>query len=227
MKISTITGLIILALTLLFIYGASILSYLFTPQEIDISPLLLITSLLINMVILCGSSILGNMLFYNSTLYSSLKNLYFTKKKIGYNFLLGFSSALITLFLLGIIFYLLTQTGYNIPENPLGEQITEILTIPLLIMIPLISAVSEEIFFRGFLQPKIIHITTPLLGIIITSILFGFAHISYGNPLQIIIPFFIGILFGILIVKTKNILAPITAHFFFNFIQLSLTYFSQ
>jgi membrane protease YdiL (CAAX protease family) len=226
MKIGTITGLIILSATLLFLYGLSLLSYLFPPEEIDISPLLLITSLLINMVILCGSSLLGNMLFYSSSLYISFKKLFFTKKKIGYSLFIGFFSALITLFILGILFYFLSLTGFTPPENPLGEQIMESLTVPLLFIVPLLSSVSEEIFFRGFLQPKIIHFTTPPLGIIITSILFGIAHISYGNPLQVIIPFFIGILFGVLIVKTKNIIAPITAHYFFNFIQLTLTYFS-
>jgi membrane protease YdiL (CAAX protease family) len=117
--------------------------------------------------------------------------------------------------------------GYTPPDNPLSENIAEILTVPLVILIPLLSSISEEIFFRGFLQPKLMDLTTPLIGIIITSILFGFAHLAYQNPLQIAIPFFIGLIFGFLLIKTKNILAPISAHYIFNFIQLALTYFSQ
>jgi len=167
------------------------------------------------------------MLFYGSNLYISLKNLYFTKKNIGYSIFIGSVSALTILFFLAVIFYILMHIGYTPPDNPLSENIAEILTVPLVILIPLFSSISEEIFFRGFLQPKLMDLTTPLIGITITSILFGFAHLAYQNPLQIIIPFFIGLIFGFLLIKTKNILAPISAHYIFNFIQLALTYFSQ
>ncbi len=226
MKMGKVTGYLILAATLIFLYGLSILSFLFSSSEINFSASLLLSSLLINMIVLCGSSILGNMLFYSSSLYTSLKNLYFTKKNIGYSILIGSSSALIILFFLGLIFYILIQIGYTPPDNPLSENIAEALTVPLVILIPLLSSISEEIFFRGFLQPKLMGLTTPLIGIILTSILFGFAHLAYHNPLQIVIPFFIGLIFGLLLIKTKNILAPISAHYLFNFIQLALTYFS-
>lgn len=222
-----VTGYIILAATLIFLYGLSLLSFLFPSSKIDFSASLILSSLLINMIVLCGSSILGNMLFYGSNLYISLKNLYFTKKNIGYSIFIGSVSALIILFVLAVIFYILMHIGYTPPDNPLSENIAEILTVPLVILIPLFSSISEEIFFRGFLQPKLMDLTTPLIGIIITSILFGFAHLAYQNPLQIIIPFFIGLIFGFLLIKTKNILAPISAHYIFNFIQLALTYFFQ
>jgi len=227
MKMGKIIGYLILTATLIFLYGLSILSLLFTSPAIDFSASLLISSLLINTVILCGSSILGNMLFYSSNLYTSLKNLYFTKKNIGYSIFIGSSSAFIILFFLGLIFYIFIQIGYTPPDNPLSENIAEALTLPLVIVIPLLSSISEEIFFRGFIQPKLMGLTTPIIGIVITSFLFGFAHLAYNNPLQIVIPFFIGLIFGFLLIKTKNILAPISAHFFFNFIQLALTYFSQ
>lgn len=227
MKIGKVTGYIILAATFIFIYGLSLLSFIFSSSEIDVSGFLILSSLLINMIVLGGSSILGNMLFYSSNLYMSLKSLYFTKKNIGYSVLIGFVSALSILFFLGLLFSILIYMGYTPPDNPLSENIAEILTVPLVIFIPLLSSISEEIFFRGFLQPKLIGITTPLIGIVITSALFGFAHLAYQNPLQIVIPFFIGIIFGFLLLKTKNILAPISAHYFFNFIQLALTYFSK
>jgi membrane protease YdiL (CAAX protease family) len=166
------------------------------------------------------------MLFYSSNLYASLKKLYFNKINIGYSIVIGSFSAILTLFFIGLIFYLLIQIGYMPPNNPLGERIAEKLTLPLVFIISFLSSVSEEIFFRGFLQPKLIRLTTPLFGIVITSALFGFAHIAYHNPLQIVIPFCIGIIFGFLLLKTKNIIAPISAHFFFNFIQLALAYFS-
>jgi len=74
-----------------------------------------------------------------------------------------------------------------------------------------IIAVVEEILFRGVLQ------TT--FGLIFTSLVFAVAHIRYLHKwvlflTVVLLSFFLGWLF----LMTENLLVPITAHFFIDFI---------
>lgn len=85
-----------------------------------------------------------------------------------------------------------------------------------IVAIPLVAAVTEEIFFRGFLQPRV--------GLWASSVLFGVVHIGYGTVLQVVAPFLLGLLFAFLYLKTKTLWAPIAGHFAFDFVQLTLLY---
>jgi len=98
------------------------------------------------------------------------------------------------------------------------------LDVVLLIAVPFLAAVSEETFFRGLLQMEVARWKGQPLAIVLTSMLFGLAHLSYGHPLQILVPFLLGIVLAYLMMKTKNIMAPMAAHFTFNFIQLAIAY---
>ncbi|MCK4908571.1 MAG: CPBP family intramembrane metalloprotease [Planctomycetes bacterium] len=76
------------------------------------------------------------------------------------------------------------------------------------------SAVGEEIFFRGAIQPH--------LGLIITSLLFGLLHFPVNKKL---IPWTVfavgmGFLLGGLYLTTGSLVAPIITHFLINFINL-------
>lgn len=85
-----------------------------------------------------------------------------------------------------------------------------------IVAIPLVAALTEEVFFRGFLQPRV--------GLWASSVLFGIVHIGYGTVLQVVAPFLLGVLFAYLYLKTKTLWAPIAGHFAFDFVQLTLLY---
>lgn len=78
----------------------------------------------------------------------------------------------------------------------------------------LVSAISEEIFFRGILLQEI--------GIIISSLLFGMLHI--GSNIKFLIWTFhaivFGFLFGFLFLLTGTIISPIITHFTINYYNL-------
>ena len=217
---------ILVGFTFFFIYGSIFLSSVVSPSTIKLTPLLLLLSLSVNMIIFCGIAILGNILIYDINFEGSFRELFFSREKIVFSLVTGVSFSFFVIIGLAFIFTLLHYGGISLPENPLGDEIAESITLPLLFLVPLLSSISEEVFFRGFLQPKLINGTTPLLGITFTSILFGIAHFSYGNPLQVFIPFLLGLGFGFILFKTKNIIAPISAHFTFNFIQLAIVFVS-
>lgn len=76
------------------------------------------------------------------------------------------------------------------------------------------TSVTEEIFFRGFLQPRI--------GLVAQAVIFGLAHLSYLHVVEILVTFTLGLLFGILYLRTRNLWAPIAGHFTFNLVMLLL-----
>lgn len=100
------------------------------------------------------------------------------------------------------------------PPNELVQDLARVITWPLVITLAIVSGTTEEVFFRGFLQNRV--------GIVPTNILFGFAHLSYGTPLQVIIPLALGFLFSALVVRTRSLTPAIVAHMLFNGIQLGL-----
>lgn len=81
----------------------------------------------------------------------------------------------------------------------------------LLLSLPV--AIGEEVFFRGALQP--------VLGLIPVSLLFAGLHAQYGFTPALFAIFITSLVFGLLAQK-RGLLAAITGHFAFNFVQLAL-----
>lgn len=78
----------------------------------------------------------------------------------------------------------------------------------------LMSALAEELFFRGFLQPR--------LGLAATAVLFGLVHIPHRRSQ---IPWTVGAIamgfvLGLLYDWRAGILAPTVAHFTVNYFNL-------
>ena len=83
-----------------------------------------------------------------------------------------------------------------------------------IVVFAVLSAVAEEMFFRGAIQP--------ILGITITSIVFGILHIAPGRkflpwPFQAIA---MGFAFGGLYWLAGDLSAPVMAHFTINYQNL-------
>lgn len=74
------------------------------------------------------------------------------------------------------------------------------------------SSLSEEVLFRGFLQPRI--------GMLGQAAVFAIAHLSYVNVVEIVVTFGLALLFGFLYKRTGSLWAPIAGHFAFNLLNL-------
>lgn len=121
-------------------------------------------------------------------------------------------------FLLGLALSALREAGvFEEDPSQVLPQIQSALDWRLLVLLPLVSGLTEEVFFRGFLQPR--------LGLLPASLLFGLVHIGYGTILQVVAPVILGLLFGALYQRTRTLWAPIAAHSSFNFFQLLLLYY--
>lgn len=91
----------------------------------------------------------------------------------------------------------------------------------LIIFMCLTAAIVEEFLMRGYIQPRIEKIyNNPTAGVIISSVLFGILHSTYGTLGQVLGPFFIGLVFALFYKRYSNIKILIICHFMIDFISL-------
>lgn len=147
---------------------------------------------------------------------------------------LGFYSTNTKLCLLSSMFMLIAVPGINLiaslnAQIPLPEwmiameqkasDITEALLVVNrfdiflfnILMVAILPAIGEELFFRGSLQPLVSRLVkSNFWGIFITSALFSAIHFQF----QGFIPrFLLGMIFGYLFVWSRSIWVPIVVHF--------------
>jgi membrane protease YdiL (CAAX protease family) len=90
-----------------------------------------------------------------------------------------------------------------------------------LLLVAIMSGIGEELLFRGVLQTSITQwfggeTRGIIIGIAITSLLFGLVHPI--NKLYVFLCFVIGIYLGLLFVWTGNLIVPIIIHSLYNFV---------
>src|SRR5207253_1334176 len=85
-----------------------------------------------------------------------------------------------------------------------------------LAMIGLIAGVTEEMFFRGFLQPWLSELWCPWAGIAAASVVFGLFHPI--TVLYAVWAVFVGAGLGIVVHCRENLLPAIVAHGVYDFV---------
>jgi membrane protease YdiL (CAAX protease family) len=90
-------------------------------------------------------------------------------------------------------------------------------------LIAVLAGVGEELLFRGVLQSLIGQWTTPMMGLYITSLLFGLVHAL--SKLYFFLATAIGLCFGALVLQYNDLVAPMVAHSLYDF--FALTYLSR
>jgi membrane protease YdiL (CAAX protease family) len=99
-------------------------------------------------------------------------------------------------------------------DNPTALDIAKSVTLPGAFALAAASALGEEIFFRGFLQPRI--------GLVATALVFSLAHFSYASAGEVIAVLILAFAMGLLYKRTGNLWATIATHFTFNLVNLVL-----
>jgi uncharacterized protein len=115
----------------------------------------------------------------------------------------------------GALLYRLLPALRRISDE-LAPHIVDGATKRNLVLVSVFSGVGEEAFFRGALQP--------VLGIMVTSILFGVLHVGPDRRYLVWTLWAVGagFLFGFLYEWTGGLLAPMTAHVLHNAATLLL-----
>jgi membrane protease YdiL (CAAX protease family) len=107
---------------------------------------------------------------------------------------------------LGLIEYAILGNNPAIPNASASELIR--LSIIMIFFVALV----EELLFRVLLQPQLIERSGALVGIIISSVLFGAVHAIYGNVYELFFTAGAGVVFGVAFYKTKNLPFVVTMH---------------
>ncbi len=95
--------------------------------------------------------------------------------------------------------------------------------IPFLLFTAATAGVVEELIFRGYLQPRLeMLFKNSWAAIIVSALLFGLLHITYGTLSNVVIPIFIGLVFAWYYKKYRNIKVLIACHFLIDTISLFL-----
>jgi membrane protease YdiL (CAAX protease family) len=182
-------------------------------------------------LIVIASFIIVPFLWYHLVNRLKLKEILNRIKLVGRNidkaFLWGMLAAaafFILVFLIEVILISMGQKPSDLSNIPDIQRIFSPLTMFILVGI---QPVGEEIFFRGFIYEKIEGHSGGLVAIVITSLLFGIAHMGYGKVFPVLMPVLMGLVLGLIVYKTKNLYSAIIAHITFNLTSLFLAYFSQ
>jgi len=100
--------------------------------------------------------------------------------------------------------------GFNDQQN-VSDKIAG-LPLAILALAALFAPVSEELFFRGLLSPR--------FGAVLSSLVFGIVHFTYGSAVEMLGAFFIGIVLALTFRKSKSITPCILAHMIYNIIAI-------
>jgi membrane protease YdiL (CAAX protease family)/5-hydroxyisourate hydrolase-like protein (transthyretin family) len=84
--------------------------------------------------------------------------------------------------------------------------------IELSIVMIFFVALVEELLFRSLLQQTFVQRSGPVVGILITSIIFGVMHSGYVNGYELLFAFGAGLVLGVAFYKTKNLPFVVTIH---------------
>ena len=139
----------------------------------------------------------------------------------------GIATAVFMIIFVAIIGSILYSMGINEENLSNVSELAENLSLIGMLFIILFQSIGEEIFFRGFLLEKLESYAGATVAILISSVLFGLAHLSYGKIYPAVMPMVMGVLLGYAVIKTKNLYAAIIAHMLFNLTSFILYLFAQ
>lgn len=85
----------------------------------------------------------------------------------------------------------------------------------------LFQAGTEEVYFRGWLQPALVRRWGEPAGLLVATAAFAALHVVGGTraPLALVNLFLGGLLFGLLALRTRGLAAPAAAHFGWNWAE--------
>ncbi|RQO33853.1 hypothetical protein DBR39_23070 [Chryseobacterium sp. KBW03] len=154
------------------------------------------------------------------------KSTFLLKKEEKYSAVFYIKAILCLYFICSVGGALLNVMIQLLVQEKISEKLFELTSIFkndyfLIIFTCFTAGAVEEFLMRGYIQPRIEKLyNSPFLGIFVSAILFGILHSTYGTIGQVVIPFFIGVVFAMFYKLYSNIKILIICHFMVDFISL-------
>jgi membrane protease YdiL (CAAX protease family) len=138
------------------------------------------------------------------------------KKNLDQAIIWGIIGAVLGFFVVILIGLVISMLGVNIDDASNIKDLELFFSVPTMLILITFQPIAEEIFFRGFLFDKLNGLTGLYPAAIISSVLFGLAHLSYANIYPAVMTAIVGVILALLVIKTKNLYSAIIAHILFN-----------
>ncbi len=78
------------------------------------------------------------------------------------------------------------------------------------------TGVSEEVIFRGILLRRAVEFLGNYKGLFLTTIVFAVLHLFYRSPADFVFVFFVGLFYGVVVLRTRSLWGVIVSHTFDN-----------
>ncbi|MCL2846644.1 MAG: CPBP family intramembrane metalloprotease [Firmicutes bacterium] len=126
------------------------------------------------------------------------------------------------LFIAAFFLELFVLAGYSPPEVVAESAVDGFgMYILAVIAVAVMPGIVEELCFRGTIQREYERRFGVVISIIASSVLFSLIHMS---PQQTVAQLFMGILWAVVYLRTRNMTYPILMHFLNNFIVVTIMY---
>lgn len=182
---------------------------------------------------LINNDVVANLIFYIATAVAGLGLvwLYLRRNNVGWQMVgwrkFSWRQALIYLIIIAVLFLIgiglllalvaLLVPGFNADQSQTNEFTGQTIAHPLVTLLALvvIPPIIEETVFRGFIFPAFAKKLGTIWGAVISSILFGFAHLQ-GNVS--VYTFVLGLLLCFMYVRLKSIFPGMALHMLNNYL---------
>lgn len=150
-----------------------------------------------------------------------LYSLFWQRPKISFqprSLLVGFLSAaaLYLIFLLGNKLALRVLPGANAQVGAIYSLGVETNKTLIFLLLFFITGPGEEIFWRGFLQERLMNSWGSFPGYLVTTLLYAGVHVFSWNFVLILAALVAGAFWGLLYLWKRNLLVQITSHSFWS-----------
>ena len=231
-KPSHIFALLLLFISIFFVFVLPITTFILFYgtdyiDEINISEISAILSQIIVIAVFILVPFAWYYLVNRLGIKGILKRIKLVSENIDKAFLWGILAAVLIFFIIFVIEVALINIGHDPEDLSNIPNIQKLFSPAVMFLLVAVQPIGEEIFFRGFLYEKIEGFAGPAVSIILTSFLFGIAHMSYAKWFPVVMPILMGIVLGYIVYKTNNLYSAIIAHITFNLTSLTLAYLGQ
>lgn len=141
-------------------------------------------------------------------------------------YILSVSALIVTLWVMSLIilsllkligFYSVQSSRYLLVLNSFKDHKW------LIYFTTLTAGIMEELMFRVYILSRLqLIFKNVYMPVIVSSLLFGLIHYGYGTVQNIVVPIFIGVVFGLFYIRFRNIKILIISHFLYDLILVIL-----
>ena len=111
---------------------------------------------------------------------------------------------------------------HNVPDNPLQAMLTSPWRVAIFALVVVLAGGVREELQRGFILHRFEHdLGGARLGLILFSVAFGLGHLTQGIDAALITGT-LGLLWGVMYLRRRSVVAPAISHSLFNLIEIAL-----